>query len=111
MKFKNFIMLGFLLIGLMFVLPQSALAEEAYTGWALVEIEEIGPSTAAGGLIGGLFTHIHNNPVFNRQYLIFADSVKKEMLAVALTAMSLGKNVQIRIQANGLTIDRILLAK
>ena len=101
-------MLGLLLMGLMFVLPQSALA---YTGWALVEIEEIGPSSAAGGLVGGLYTHVHTNPVFNRQYLIFEDSVKKEMLATALTAVSLDKNVQIRIKADGLTIDRILLAK
>lgn len=103
MKMKHIMMTGIFLLGLMIMSTQEASAQT----WARVSIDEVGASTAFGGIANAHFTHLHDNPQFANKYFNFATEVSKEMLATCLTAISLGKNVWIRIKSDGSTIDRI----
>jgi hypothetical protein len=73
----------------------------AAESWATVSIDRVGQN---GAVSAGHFTHVHATPVFTNQYLKFDSASEKELLATALTALSLGQNLVIRIQ-NGTTID------
>lgn len=105
MKRKMVILAGLLLMGIVFFAPQGAFAQT----WAFVSIDEVGASSAGGGVSNGIFTHISQNPVFTEKYFRFHADSEKQMLATVLTAVSLGRNVWIRIATDGSTVDRIRL--
>ena len=105
MNFKSMILAGFFILGLMFITPQEVRAD--FTGWAYCSIDELGATTARDGVPYGVFSHVSSTPVFEGQVLYFDPSVTNEMLATALTAVSLNSNVWIRISGDGSTIDRL----
>jgi hypothetical protein len=96
---KKIIFIPVLLIMFLFIFSvQPVTAAES---WAEVSIDRLGQNN---GISAGHFTHIAANPVFVNQYFNFAASGQKQLLATALTALSLGENLKVRIQ-NGTTID------
>jgi hypothetical protein len=100
MKRKLSVCLIVLALGLIFLGPQSAQAGT----WALASISEVGKSLSQSVVI---LTHVSSKPVFKNKYFRFNSANNKDMLAVALTAASMGKNVKIFINQDGVTIDGI----
>jgi hypothetical protein len=71
--------------------------------WATVSIERVGQNGTQGA---GVFTHeTTGTPIFTGQYFTFNDSAKKELLATALTALSLGKTLKIKFENGTNVID------
>jgi len=99
---SKLIVLGILVtVGLIFAAPQGVQADS----WATVSIDQVGQDYARSIIIitdtGGVFTH---------QWCILHPNNKKEMLAVALTAQSQGKNLVVQIDDDGKTINRIRIS-
>ena len=89
-----------LAIGLVLFSPQTTLAATV----AECSIVQVNQDMGAGGV-----TLAEVNGIFTKTFLFYSPA-SKEMLAVALTAVSLGKNVIVRIQDNELYIDRIRMS-
>ena len=102
MKIKVLLLSSLFLMGIIFASPQGASAQT----WAFCKVDGVGATTFASGAYG-VFTHESSTPIFSKKSLYFIDSASKEMLATVLTAISLDKNVWLRVMADGQTIDRI----
>ena len=95
---KKIIFIPVLLIMFLFIFSvQPVLAVDT---WATVSIDRVGQN---GGVSAGHFTQVAANPIFTNQYLKFDSGSEKQLLATALTALSLGQNLVIRIK-DGSTI-------
>ncbi len=102
MKRKLTFLAILLTLGLVLVPPQSAQVNT----WVLTSITQVGQDLNSSIVA---LTHVAATPVFkNKQFRLNPEN-KKEMLAVALTAVSMGKNVFILLNEDGFTIDRIRL--
>ena len=97
---KKSIFIPVLLIMFLFIFAvQPATAADT---WAEVSIDRVGQN---GGVSAGHFTHV--NGVFTNKYFSFDTSSEKELLATALTALSLGKDLKVRIKDGTTIIDLI----
>lgn len=95
MKSRSVVFGMLLALGILLVAPLSAQAVDV---WAVVSVDRVGQME---GVSAGHFTHVSGTPLFTNKFFAFVASGKKEMLATALTAVSLGKNVTIRIKNSG----------
>jgi hypothetical protein len=97
---KKIIFIPVLLVMFLFIFSvQPATAADT---WAEVSIDRVGQN---GGVSAGHFTHV--NAVFTNKYFSFDTSSEKELLATALTALSLGKDLKVRIKDGTTIIDLI----
>lgn len=95
---SKWIIFGILLaVGMVIWSPQSSYAATTATCQILQVSQDMGASTVTLKEVNGVFT---------TTFTLYTASAK-QMLAIALTAASLGKNVTVRIQNDGLTVDRI----
>ena len=101
MKKKMFFIPVLLVMFLFIFSVQQVVAEDS---WARVSILRVGQN---GSTSAGSFTHVHETPVFENKYFTFDTSGEKELLATALTALSLGKDLNVRIKENTNIIDLI----
>jgi hypothetical protein len=92
MKKKMFFIPVLLVMFLFIFAAQPATAADT---WATVSIDRVGQN---GGVSAGHFTQVSANPIFTNQYLRFDSGSEKQLLATALTALSLGQNLVIRIK-------------
>ena len=79
--------------------------------WKTCEVIQAGPSGKSAVII--MLTHAADSPAFkNRKFRAYSVT-KKEMLAVALTAMATGKNVYVYLTSvkAGSTVTTMLLKK
>ena len=98
---NKWIIFGILLaVGMIFAGPQNAQAGT----WAIASIDQVGQHLDNGIVV---LTHVHTTPVFTAKWFKLNPASAKQMLAVALTAQSLGKKITIEIAADNLTIERI----
>lgn len=102
MKSKLTLVLIFLALGMIFPGPKNANA----ASWALASINQVGKSSNESVV---QLTHVSSKPVFKNKFFRFNSENSRDFLAVALTALSLGKNVVVLINDNGITIDSILI--
>lgn len=96
---NKWIIFGMLLaIGMIFLGPQNAKADT----WAVASINLIGQATTN--------THVkitvEGTDIINQWFQLKA-AKSKEMLAIALTAASLGRTIQVQIDTDGITINTI----
>jgi hypothetical protein len=100
MKRNLFVFVIFLALGLMLMGQQSAQAGTA----AIASINQVGQHEGNSIVI---LTHFDRKPVFIKQGFRLNPKNQREMLAIALTAASMGKNIVIQINNDGYNIDRI----
>lgn len=100
---KRKLMITLLVLGMFLVGPFSVNAAT----WAVVSVDSIGPNVNRDVLTA---TEANNTPpVFTEKWLKLNPSRSKEMLAVALTAMTLDRNLIIRIMDDNVTVDTMYL--
>ena len=87
-----------LILGIVVFGPSNALAES----WAKVHIDKLGQAVDNSA---GHFTDYLTPHVLEFKYLKFKDSVSNQILATAMCALSMDKDVTIRIMDDGRTID------
>jgi len=102
MKSKLFVVIGiFLALGVFFITSQTALAG---TWCPTASIDEIGQDKGQSVVY---LTDESGSGAFTYKWFQLNPNNKNQMLAVILTAQSLGKMVKVEINDDGLTIDRI----
>jgi hypothetical protein len=114
MKIKAMLLTVFFLMGLVFMAPQKFtgpkdVSASSLPTFATCEIVWIGTQADVVTKHRIRLTHVpkEGSPVFVDKLFVFSSETAKEMLATALTAMSLGKTVYVEIKDDGLTLNRL----
>ena len=101
MKSKLFVFGLILVLGVIIGSYQSANADTPPLDASIDMVGKVGAHSSI------ILTHISATPTFTAQWFNFNPQYAKEMLAVALSAVSLGKNVKVTINDAGNTINSI----
>ena len=97
--FCAIVVMGIVLIG-----PMSANAAT----WATVSIDRVGTNATTNTNFVYL-THVATSPAFTNKQFGLEATMQNEMLATILTAISLEKNLNVRIMDDGITIDTLYI--
>lgn len=104
---RNVIMSCVLLVlGIFVLMPQTSFA--AAGTWVTAEVKQVGVNADAG-ILSGQFT-FDVSGVSTTKWLRFSSEFKNQMMATALTAITLDRTVLLHILTDGLNIDILMMS-